>query len=590
MLTRCACSASVITVALRVGGEPGYNAAVQFEQLYRKLVSQSAAQQAAGLAPLMAARPQLLYLLQALQGQGSAAEQAMQGRAFATNFSQSQHMVPAAPAPVQPQSQTVAAAPAQQQQQMAPYGQRVTSSSLGSALAQGQTAKLLLQHSSSSVSESELLRDLLYTLLGGNGNLVQYHAGKDAFLVLPAVRLSPELRTLVQRIAELGWLYRKVSGYVAQVMEGEQVAVRAAAPPVPAFGRFGSQPQQPQAPLHEHSGKIEQSFGATLRDELNDYIRLVTSVPHYATGCTLPCSACCVRCCSSRHFFVLFCFFTLCLCCAIVRVYFSLLETQVETQLRTSAATQAPAHGLGAGSAASASPSHATSQFTLRRMWVWVQDPLQRLSLLGVLVDAARGAKGGCLASVIGAHLHHGDPFVVGLMKRVMRKVGWRAVRCCVRRWAVRLACSALHCNAMYRTWLCSGSMCEHGSDCESNTMPLLLFLCVRLVHCTALHCPYAPQTCVPLFEMIHRWVCNGVLADPYSEFFIQSHAGVSAERMWSERFSLRRNMLPAFLPARLVHKILAIGKAVNFVRFNCKEPNYSNKLHVDFNHSQSQG
>ena len=440
MLTRCACSAPVIAVALRVGGEPGYNAAVQFEQLYRKLVSQSAAQQAAGLAPLMAARPQLLYLLQALQGQGSASEQAMQGRAFASNFSQSQHMVPTVPTPAQSHSQAVAAAPAQQ---MAPYGQSVTSSSLGSALAHGQTAKLLLQHSSSSVSESELLRDLLYTLLGGNGNLVQYHAGKDAFLVLPAVRLSPELRTLVQRIAELGWLYRKVSGYVAQVMEGEQVAVRAAAPaPVPAFGRLASQPpQQPQTPLHEHSGKIEQSFAATLRDELNDYIRLVTSVPQLPLRHRFtPCPAHVLSAHAIAYFFFFLSHLQLsCRCCRNARI--SLLETQVESQLRTSGATQPSPHGLSS-STASASPAHATSQFTLRRMWVWVQDPLQRLSLLAVLVDAARGVKGGCLASVVGAHLRHGDPFVVGLMKRIMRKVCFAA---CV----VRCVWHAVHCSAV---------------------------------------------------------------------------------------------------------------------------------------------
>jgi len=65
---------------------------------------------------------------------------------------------------------------------------------------------------------------------------------------------------------------------------------------------------------------------------------------------------------------------------------------------------------------------HSTSNFTLRRMWVWVQDPLQRLSLLALVVDRARGAKGGALTSVVGAHLIHGDPLVQGIMRRIMRK------------------------------------------------------------------------------------------------------------------------------------------------------------------------
>lgn len=149
-------------------------------------------------------------------------------------------------------------------------------------------------------------------------------------------------------------------------------------------------------------------------------------------------------------------------------------------------------------------------------MLVFVQDAMQTLSLLAMLTDAARGVKGGQLASVIGAHLRHGDPFVVALMKRVMAK------------------------------------------------------------------------TCVPLFEMIDIWISSGMLNDPYSEFFVQSHAGIPIERLWSEKYSLRRTMIPAFLDEPLVHKILAIGKAVNFIRINCKDPKYTMSLQVDYKQSQA--
>jgi len=247
--------------------------------------------------------------------------------------------------------------------------------------------------------------------------------------------------------------------------------------------------------LHDHSGKLEQSFGATLRDELNDYIRFVT-----------------------------------------------LLETQVEAHLRSanaaaqaSQALLAPAGSAEANNATAAAASSAAnsapspiSSFTLVRMWQWELDPTHRLRWLAMLVDAVRGVKGGAIASVVGSHMKHGESFVVELMKRLLRK------------------------------------------------------------------------TCVPLFEMIHKWVCKGVIEDPYSEFFIEqrpipSATGKSgAPRMnpataeWEAKFVLRPVMIPTFFPHRLVRRILACGKAVHFVRVVCGERNFTAQLNVDFNHSTS--
>ena len=198
----------------------------------------------------------------------------------------------------------------------------------------------------------------------------------------------------------------------------------------------------------------------------------------------------------------------------------SLLETQVETATAESAAaSQSLVVAAAFPSASAPAPvSHSTSAFTLRRMWVWVQNPLRHLGLLAMLVDESRGITGGCLAGHLGRYLNHGDPFVVALVKRLMRK------------------------------------------------------------------------TCVPLFEMIHRWVCTGTLADPYGEFFVRATPGVSAERMWTDKYALRREMIPStFLPPRTVHRILGIGKAVNFLKTNCKKAGFKAELDVDWNQSQTE-
>jgi hypothetical protein len=62
-------------------------------------------------------------------------------------------------------------------------------------------------------------------------------------------------------------------------------------------------------------------------------------------------------------------------------------------------------------------------EFTLRRLYVWVQEPLQRLTYMAMMVDAARGLKGGALVSALACHLRHGDPFVQSFVRRMMLQV-----------------------------------------------------------------------------------------------------------------------------------------------------------------------
>jgi gamma-tubulin complex component 3 len=70
-----------------------------------------------------------------------------------------------------------------------------------------------------------------------------------------------------------------------------------------------------------------------------------------------------------------------------------------------------------------APPPASFGQFTLRRLAVWVAEPLERLRLMAMLVDAGKGLKGGSLASAIGAHLRHGDPAVRTFVKRLMEQL-----------------------------------------------------------------------------------------------------------------------------------------------------------------------
>ena len=78
--------------------------------------------------------------------------------------------------------------------------------------------------------------------------------------------------------------------------------------------------------------------------------------------------------------------------------------------------------------------------------------------------------------------------------------------------------------------------------------------------------------SCAPLFHFISQWIQHGQLHDPHSDFFIAADSSVPAARLWSDRYRLRRSMLPAFLSPQLGQQILVIGKSVNFIRLCCND------------------
>lgn len=79
-------------------------------------------------------------------------------------------------------------------------------------------------------------------------------------------------------------------------------------------------------------------------------------------------------------------------------------------------------------------------------------------------------------------------------------------------------------------------------------------------------------HVCVPLYNMITRWILYGDLQDPYEEFFVGMNRMISTPsnltpNVWLDTYFLRHGMLPTFLPLSLALRILVIGKTINFIR-----------------------
>ena len=95
------------------------------------------------------------------------------------------------------------------------------------------------------LSEERLVRDLIYTFQGIDGQFVKFDSKRDGYFATPAAMLSDATHLLVRRIAELGWMYRRVCAYVNACLDAPSV------------------------------GLVEQSFCGALQQELTDYYRLI---------------------------------------------------------------------------------------------------------------------------------------------------------------------------------------------------------------------------------------------------------------------------------------------------------------------------
>lgn len=98
------------------------------------------------------------------------------------------------------------------------------------------------------VSEEVLVRDVLYCCQGIDGKYVKFNTMVDGYCLLDLVKVPRATRVMVRKLCELGWLFRKVRGYISESMD-----------------RFPA----------EDVGTVGQAFCAALQDELLEYYKLL---------------------------------------------------------------------------------------------------------------------------------------------------------------------------------------------------------------------------------------------------------------------------------------------------------------------------
>ena len=95
------------------------------------------------------------------------------------------------------------------------------------------------------VTEQSLLRDILYVFQGIEGKMIRYEDENDGYRINPTIGVPFPIRDFIDKLNELGWLYRKVKKFL-DARVGEKAL-----------------------------GLVGQSFCAAVHKELAEYYRLL---------------------------------------------------------------------------------------------------------------------------------------------------------------------------------------------------------------------------------------------------------------------------------------------------------------------------
>ncbi|XP_048349604.1 gamma-tubulin complex component 3 isoform X1 [Sphaerodactylus townsendi] len=82
-----------------------------------------------------------------------------------------------------------------------------------------------------------------------------------------------------------------------------------------------------------------------------------------------------------------------------------------------------------------------------------------------------------------------------------------------------------------------------------------------------------------PVLNFLYGWIYDGELEDTYHEFFVASDPTVKTDRLWHDKYSLRKSMIPSFITMEHSRKVLLIGKSINFLHQVCHDQTPSSKM-----------
>lgn len=117
----------------------------------------------------------------------------------------------------------------------------------------------MMAGSSRSVSDQDLLREVVFAFQGLNGKiLIQDPDNDNRYMVSPGYVINPSVKELALRLTNLGWLFSRINGFCQKVAKEETA-----------------------------EGFVRQSFAAVLSEEIVEYYRIIAIIEqqlHFPSG------------------------------------------------------------------------------------------------------------------------------------------------------------------------------------------------------------------------------------------------------------------------------------------------------------------
>mmetsp|Transcript_3609 Transcript_3609/g.6859 ORF Transcript_3609/g.6859 Transcript_3609/m.6859 type:complete len:718 (-) Transcript_3609:13-2166(-) len=484
-----------------IGGLNGKEAALKFEESNNRLESQRS---------LLTERWSVLYLLYTLTGSQLSHSTSAVDMARDQSFMTAGNGITAIAIP-QPNRHLSSVGEGQQPEGKTapPRPNKLSPSSL----------TLIDQNLSYQVSEEVLLREIIFTLQGIDGQHIKFSTEQNGYAIADHISVPRPVRTLVRRVCELAWMYRQVNEFVARTLAEESV------------------------------GLIQQSFCGALQAELTDYYRLV-----------------------------------------------AVLESQLAESL--------------------CSAGEPGNQFTLRRFYVWVEDPLERMKLMAMLCAAVKGLRGGAMASAVAAHLRHGDAMVHSFVRRVMKRLS-TPLFAMIQRWVsvgelqdpyseffivqasqqqlrVHDDMTVLQVKQLLRQRdglpinRCSLALRHGKGGVLANEKTLKEYSLDHegkaLVDIVVVPSPHdSSPDFLPSASCFDFTRVPAQETYPLNVLYSSGHFQVAEGQLWRDKYSLRQAMVPSFISKPLANKILVIGKSINFIRQCCSDAKWVSDVYINF-------
>lgn len=151
-------------------------------------------------------------------------------------------------------------------------------------------------------------------------------------------------------------------------------------------------------------------------------------------------------------------------------------------------------------------PGKPLDVLSLRRLYVWLAHPKEKLRIMHALVGICKSEIGGGMLSALHGFVHSGDPVVQDFVRSILE------------------------------------------------------------------------TSSVPFFNILQIWLYEGLLDDPFNEFFVAQHQQISDRNFWKNKYTLRPEMIPTFIDENVAYKILIVGKSINFIKHVCQDLDYKPK------------